>query len=269
MATARRRWVCPKCGTRYDIPATAVDPVSCPRCQDQAAFPVVPPQVLRRPSSFGRSRSAAGVVLVACGVLVVSGLWWLATSSDEPGVLRHVAQNAVQAVAKPIGIEQDKAAIRQWLRENLDDPEFEEVKWSGPVSSDEIRVRAVAEMTDSMAAYERQLQQNPQWKGELEPFINGYRRAIESAGKADPFRAYDLRFREKNRVGAKVLSEMVFVFRAERLTALSFSDLENKSLSVSELDPRLWFLQEKAREASPDDVPKMESILHDTRWTRR
>lgn len=31
--TNRRRWTCPRCGTKWEIPAAAPDPRDCPECQ--------------------------------------------------------------------------------------------------------------------------------------------------------------------------------------------------------------------------------------------
>jgi hypothetical protein len=281
MATARRKWVCPSCSTSYDIPAGAVDPVSCPRCQDQATFPVVPPQVLRRPSSFGRSRSAAGIVLVACGVLAVSGLWWLATSVDESGGLRDIAQDALRVIVR-----QERTAVDAYLKENLSSPDYSVVRWWEPQEWGAVHRKAeVARAMDTLRNSETSLAEHLKefaaadaenrkylirdlnyWKDR----VAADKQRVEDAKRIPDQIAVRMKFRTKNIFGALSLQDVVFVIQDGRVVDTLMADDERQDYWDSP-DARELFTTEKLnplKEPMPklvedDAFDAVKRVIHD------
>lgn len=117
----RHLWICPLCGRRYNIPV-GNDPERCPDCLTQnSSQSRSVSQTLKKRTSADRRRWFIGIAVL--GMVAVLGI----IGAFLSGMFR-----VPELVAKRIAVldnDPDRAAVRKWLSENLDAPEFEEVKW--------------------------------------------------------------------------------------------------------------------------------------------
>jgi hypothetical protein len=159
----RRRWQCPRCGRRWDIPI-GHDPESCPKCareapqppgaatgdeprnptDDEATFVPLPPE-LRMDTEAVRSYArvakrrqrrpftimvaiAAVACFLALGLLIAfEQAGNRSKGSQEPLEERPGVVDAIAALLPHT--DPDLVAVRAWLKENLNVPEWEEIRW--------------------------------------------------------------------------------------------------------------------------------------------
>jgi hypothetical protein len=209
MAVLRRRWDCPKCGIAYEIPSDAADPLSCPKCRPSAGSGCLP--VVRWvPVSRTRKRSRMiwPILAAAAVIAILIGRW---VFSNGFGVRQQLGR-AELAVRKVIDNGQLKvpvadhefALVDEYLKENLDDPNYEVVKWW---TSDDQKMAAkrkaesIQKMIDAANPKDRfEALRVSEMQNELE--------AVQAISEDTLCR---LKFRTTNEFGAKVLKDMTFV----------------------------------------------------------
>lgn len=131
---ARTQWVCPNCQTTYAVPSTAGLTV-CPSCAQQSRTPPpipVAPSVPRRKGTLLAAILVAGFVgmaLVAWGILSWTGVPF--NSNRGP----------------------DYVMVKKWLKNNLDDPTWEEVAWVPTIELKQLRKRQLDEIRAEFDKY--------------------------------------------------------------------------------------------------------------------
>ena len=120
-------WTCPVCGSKYRIPA-GNDPDLCPQCQELSPSTIIPPIItgVAPPPVFRRRRRVVPVWLrIGLGVFFAAGVIALAVVLFWPGARESLTQSVAQSVADA----KTRNAVREYLRENLNNPDFDEVRW--------------------------------------------------------------------------------------------------------------------------------------------
>ena len=185
----RVEWICPGCHTKYGVPST-VGLVLCPKCTKTN----VSPSALKR-------RRVSPAVITAFVILLLTPV---------SGALLYFSMTTIKPaeIAKAV-LEQNasKSAVRKWLKENLDDGSWEEVKWWPVVKSHTLYEanarKIISQIEESKKVFEsgsdQPLQSLAEWKQHYEMFEkNGIR---EFSG---------LKYRTRSPLGGKVLREQIF-----------------------------------------------------------
>jgi len=201
----RWRWTCPECGRRYDIPL-GHDPKKCPKCApeipqtargepaDDPQRPAREPTFMTRPPEQGaepepprsysakRGKRRSFGIIVALSALVcflVLGFFLAFENARDRSRGNGDPTSVAAAIAAVIPHEDpDRAAVRAWLKENLNVPDWEEVRW-WPARD--------------IVNYEDDLNMNPR--------------------ASKPFRLCRLKYRAKNAVGATEIYDQFFEIR--------------------------------------------------------
>lgn len=108
---------CPHCGMQVqNSPAIAGQNASCPGCNQVFAMPLQMPVVARRRPAPRNQLP----LIIGLGVTMLAFL----------GALAVIGGLAFTGSAAKIGLgDPNKEAVRQYLRENLPDPHWEEIQW--------------------------------------------------------------------------------------------------------------------------------------------
>lgn len=124
---SRRRWTCPRCGTKWEIPAAAPDPRDCPECQKVDNLNAG--RVVRVGNDTATRQSgrrwfwpisvclSIGIALLAC---------FAALQFWGGGVLSQAKKIAAQ-----VGIAEApyKQKVREWIKMNMSNPYPVEIHW--------------------------------------------------------------------------------------------------------------------------------------------
>jgi hypothetical protein len=106
MSQPRTRWTCPQCQQSYSVPSTKGLTV-CPSCKSAPA-----------PAKSSRRLQIIIAAVVGVAALIAIAVVMLPAKSILP-----------KELAKAITPDPDRAAVEAWLKENLDTPRWEVVKW--------------------------------------------------------------------------------------------------------------------------------------------
>jgi hypothetical protein len=299
----RRRWTCPKCGRRWDIPI-GHDPKECPKCEQTAPGPAAVDsgerdfqsffsrlvgeastgkngtrrhadrtvREIERPTSeeaffvplptqspvtdavsmptpvVGRKRKQRSgfpfAIVTACVAffLLLGGLIAYqratirragtgATDDDEANRNSGLLARAVSAVLP----DPDLTAVRAWLRDNLDDPKWEEVRWWPARDMTELKELEIKELRAAIAETVKNLERSKVrsysradggWTKER--LVAIYSQQIRSgneilSGKLQqrPLRLCRLKYRTKNPLGTNTLCDCLFEINGDRATKAS------------------------------------------------
>jgi len=269
---ARRVWTCPNCGQGWSIPAHAPDPTNCPKCPKPAVVeiqklpPVTPHRVLTRSSRVAWTVITA-VIVGIFGLL--SAAAFFAMKPSGVGVAQfagQVEQQVKKAIADPVPrkvIDREFAMVNQHLKENLDDAEYEVVKWWPAVARRELSQKRIQEEREKIAALQRDVQK---YEAEIDKLkklgtveirdvpldlsenqsrmialrhqiadaedgIGSLRPHIDDLTDTLDDMVCRLKFRARNRLGAKILVDTIFVVEKDRMYA------------VPEGEDRFWWLR--------------------------
>lgn len=157
----------------------------------------------------------------------------------------------------------DKAVIRAWLRKRLDDPDIEEVRWWGPVKSEDIKTRRIAALEKQAEDWRRQVQENPKLGSEDSLYSESDLDAIKAMKDAGAFITYRLRYRQKSK-GAPELIDSAFIVHSKQVQEFPMCS-DTYPMGWVLLDPRVWFIEEQLRETRPDAVPDPSAIRNEAR----
>jgi len=300
----RRRWTCPRCSRRWDIPAGA-DPKECPKCAQTAPEPAAvdpgerdfqsffsrlvgeastgkngthrhsdrPVREIERPPSeepffvplptespvthavpmptpVGRKRKQRGrfpfaiaTACVACFLLLAALLAYQkatvhragvnAVHDDEANENPGLLARAVSAVLP--SEDTDLAAVRTWLKENLNVPEWEELRWWPARDMIELKELELKEVREAIAQAVQNLERSKvrsysraDGGNTKERLVAIYSQQIERGNatlrlksQQRPLRLCRLKYRTKNAIGATVLCDCLFEIERERATKAS------------------------------------------------
>lgn len=128
------------------------------------------------------------ISLSGCGLLLAAFVWWTLATGTVPGV-------PLMPPTDP-----DRAAVEAWLLENLDDPEFEVVRWWG---ARDLYAADVAAMQKTIAE-----ERAKGAAGDLNT-IQVYEREIAGLQGIEMMVAR-MKFRTRNEHGAMVLKDFIF-----------------------------------------------------------
>lgn len=129
--TSRVHWTCPGCQKTYAVP-DATGLTLCPACRARSL-----------PSRFLLKATVAALV----GIILVAGwLWW---RSSRP--------NLIAPIAAVILGDPDKKLAESWLKENLNEGEWEEVRWWPAVEMAPYVKEARKPLADELAGIPAQL----------------------------------------------------------------------------------------------------------------
>lgn len=230
--TARRQWVCPHCRQSWDIPAGAADPERCPKCPPpfKVEFQAIPKPVRDsdQPQLASRWQWFGALLLLAA---VAGGAIYFAGQTKAGRAIN-------QAVVLPV-VDREFALVDRYLKENLDDGEYEAVRWWPAIDRRPSSEKWLREYTDEIEALTASIEKN---KAEIELLkkvgaqgdsqeISRCQSAISSSqlyldiaqSRAAEIavtlgdRVGRLRYRRTNRFGAKEIQDDFFVIRQDHV----------------------------------------------------
>jgi len=111
--------------------------------------------------------------------------------------------------------------VRAYLRENLNDPTWQEVKWYPARDLVERRAESIAEYREKLADAERRLSiasSRRQPTGPLRAEVARWRESLKWAEAAKPLRVCRLKYRTPQ-LGSKVLVDEVFIVEEKQVKA--------------------------------------------------
>lgn len=144
-------WTCPRCKARYAVPSTQ-GLTLCPKCQKDAEWSEESQALPAIEASSGSKKALLALVALGAVVLVAAGVLW-PRGHDKPDPLAVALKGS------------DKAAVEKWLKENLPDGKWEEIRWWPSIEETGHVDRQIADARQRMAANEKQLAET---KAELE-----------------------------------------------------------------------------------------------------
>lgn len=263
---------CPYCGTTELHPAGRKLPEMCGQCRFDSAgrkkpvqagfvrpgpppLPVSPPFVLPAGESTASQirrmeRKHRNLKIVTwAGLLAVAGVtvWKLEPVWQR---YRQAPQNGLIAAAIP---DPDQLLLTDYLKETLDDPNFEFVR-ADRVDGDVIRRAWTAELEDIVRRWELTVKKHPDadFMGmpakSLDADMQKLRSAVQELRQFDGRRFIRLKYRERNHFGAMELRDVVFTLEGSRVAAAVPMGRPFQGIGglLVDLDPRLYFIQIEA-----------------------
>lgn len=227
----RVRWTCPNCNRTFSVPTTEGLTV-CPKCvasqlpvtSISADASVQSPAVRHRTASvFATVVSIPPVVfrwclaslpkLKAIPVVVVLAILGSGTIGF---LLGRLSVSAIPRLIPTVLIDPDKALAMKLLKENLNDPHWEEVKWWPPVDQTEETQQIIAEFQQRAAnpnvPPKDAILQKLGFTGNY-GYPAYYGDAMLHHLKSAPPRIARLKYRTKNAFGAMTIHDELFLFR--------------------------------------------------------
>lgn len=164
--------------------------------------------------------------------------------------LDRMAADPKLGLLQAIQPDPDQIIITEYLNRTLDDSYFEFVS-ADRVDGDVVRRAWQAEMSDVVRRWELFVKNNPkaEFMGVQADLLDGdmqkIRHAVNEMRKFDNQRFFRLRFRAKNRFGAKEIRDVVFTLEgAEVISSVPMNEPFPVWASfMPMLDPRIWFIQ--------------------------
>ena len=211
----RVRWTCPKCQSAYSVPSTE-GLTLCPKCAPVDCFNSPSEDVKIQEKILLPRRSAISKnfdIKVPFGLFLAS-IVTVALLSFVVGTLFSPIGVKLAAV-NPLAKDPDKVKVNIWLKENLDDSGFEEVKWYPAVEFEFFWKGKIIEREEQLAQIKKNgpkkvkgfdpaetLERDNNSKEDYIREISRHEKEIAAMKTQPPLRVCMMRFRTKNKSGA-------------------------------------------------------------------
>ena len=193
---SRVKWTCPQCRKNYSVPSTA-GLVLCPACKK----PTSPPAVTKR-KGFSAATIAAIVMLLLTPLS--AGILNLFMSAEKVAELRKLIPQ----------LDPSRSLVAKWLRENLNDGTWEEVKWWPTVESqalyDANARRIITQIESAKIRFEDRRNDEFDWQRRHENTLATWKLHWESFEKIGLRKFCGMKYRTRSPMGGKVIQSQIF-----------------------------------------------------------
>jgi hypothetical protein len=238
----RFEWTCPGCQKKFSVP-TLEGLTLCPACQPFKLDTSQSPPSIKR---VQKKQTTSLLALTSCVILIPVIIWqWHHLISSG-----KLAEIAAIFPAEDIG----KSPVRKWLKDNLDDGSWEEVKWWPTIPTQTLynanALRLLEHIEEQKSRFERGLPTKhdalAHCKAQLDAFqVAGVRHFCA------------IKFRTKSPFGGMVLQTRTFEIREREAIPLKADRIVEQDIRDAEVITHdVWdFLNNSEYDPSPQPFP--------------